>query len=316
MFPDKVVREEGVRMRIESVKRVLVVGSGTMGQQIGLQCALHGYDVVFYDVDPNALTAAENRISGYLADRVEEGHFDNAAATAAKNRLIFEPNAAIAAQNVDLLSESVPEDPVLKGKVFAQFNNLCPPRTIFTTNTSTLIPSMFAEMTGRPQLFAALHFHLPVWSSNVVDIMPHNGTSPETLVLLKLFAQRIGQMPIVLEQENHGYVFNTMLEALLRSALTLAANSITPVESVDRAWMGIMKTPIGPFGIIDLIGLDTVWKITDFWATSTKDVQLRKNADFIKTFIDDGRLGIKNDQGFYNYPNPIFEEEGFLTGHN
>ncbi len=302
-------------MKIDSVKRVLVVGSGTMGQQIGLQCALHGYDVVLYDVDQNALTAAENRISGYLAHRVEEGHFDNAAATAARKRLTFEPNARIAAQNIDLLSESVPEDPVLKGQVFAQFNNLCPPRTIFTTNTSTLIPSMFAEATGRPQQFAALHFHLPVWSSNVVDIMPHKGTSPETVALLESFAQRIGQIPITLEQENHGYVFNTMLEALLRSALTLAANGITPVESVDRAWMGVMKTPIGPFGIIDLVGLETVWKIADYWAMTTKDMQLQRNADFIKTFIDDGRLGIKNGQGFYKYPNPAFEEEGFLTDH-
>jgi 3-hydroxybutyryl-CoA dehydrogenase len=76
-----------------------------------------------------------------------------------------------------------------------------------------------------------------------------------------------------------------------------------------------MKTPIGPFGIIDLVGLETVWKITDFWASTTKDTQLRKNADFIKTFIDDGRLGIKNGQGFYIYPNPAFEAEGFLMGH-
>ncbi len=301
-------------MKIDSVRKVLVVGSGTMGQQIGLQCALHGYEVVFYDVEQNALATAENYIAGNLVHRVKEGHIKTGAAAAAKKRLTFDPDAARAAQNVDLLSESVPEDPVLKGQVFAQFNNLCPPRTIFTTNTSTLIPSMFAEMTGRPHLFAALHFHLPVYSSNVVDIMPHKGTSPETVTLLKTFAQRIGQIPIILEQEHHGYIFNTMLNALLSSALTLAANGITPVKNIDRAWMGIMKTPIGPFGIIDLVGLDTVWKITDYWATTTKDVQLHKNAEFIKIFIDDGRLGLKNGQGFYNYPDPAFEKEGFLAG--
>jgi 3-hydroxybutyryl-CoA dehydrogenase len=300
-------------MNIDSVKRILVVGSGTMGQEIGLQCALHGYEVVLYDLDPTALTTAESRMAEYLAYRVKKRHFDNDAATTTRNRLTFESDAARAAQNVDLLSESVPEDPVLKGQVFAQFNNICPPRTIFTTNTSSLIPSMFAEATGRPQLFAALHFHLPVYSSNVVDIMPHKGTSPETVALLESFAQRIGQIPIVLQQEHHGYVFNSMLNAVLDSAITLAANGITSFESVDRAWMGVMKMPIGPFGIIDQIGLDTVWKISDYWATTTNEMQLRKNADFIKTFLDDGHRGKKNGRGFYIYPNPLFEEEGFLV---
>jgi 3-hydroxybutyryl-CoA dehydrogenase len=300
-------------MKIDSIKRILVVGSGTMGQEIGLQCALHGYEVVLYDLDPTALTTAEIRMADYLIYRVKEGHFDNDAATTARNRLTFESDAARAAQNVDLLSESVPEDPVLKGQVFAQFNDICPPQTIFTTNTSTLIPSMFAEATGRPQLFAALHFHLPVYSSNVVDIMPHKGTSPETVALLESFAQRIGQIPIVLQQENHGYVFNSMLNAVLGSAITLAANGITSFESVDRAWMGIMKMPVGPFGIIDQIGLDTVWKINDYWATTTNEMQLRKNADFIKTFLDNGHRGKKNGRGFYIYPNPLFEEEGFLV---
>ena len=90
----------------------------------------------------------------------------------------------------------MPEDPVLKGRILGQFNALCPPRTIFTTNTSTLLPSTYAAATGRLDRFAALHFHQPVWQSNVVDVMPLPGTSPETTDLLWAFARSIGQIPI------------------------------------------------------------------------------------------------------------------------
>ena len=139
------------------------------------------------------------------------------------------------------MSESVPEDPALKGRVLAQFNALCPARTIFTTNTSTLLPSMFAAATGRPDRVVALHFHPPVWSSNVADVMPHPGTSPETTDLVLAFARRIGQIPIHLRKESYGYVFNAMYSAMNEAALALAANGVASVEDVDRAWMGIMQ---------------------------------------------------------------------------
>jgi 3-hydroxybutyryl-CoA dehydrogenase len=201
----------------------------------------------------------------------------------------------------------------LKSNVFAQFNQLCPTRTVFTTNTSSFVPSMFAEASGRPGQFAALHFHHEVWVSNVVDIMPHPGTAQETVDLLRAFAGRIGQIPIVSQKENHGYVFNAMLNALNDAALTLAANGVAKVEDVDRAWMGVMKMPIGPFGILDGVGLDTAWDITQHWATVLGDPQLQKNADFLKQYIDQGYLGAKSGRGFYTYPNPAYQRPGFLS---
>ena len=87
---------------------------------------------------------------------------------------------------------------------------------------------------------------------------------------------------------------------------------VAAVPDVDRAWMGIMKMPIGPFGIMDAVGLDTVWKITDFWAGVTNDPQQRANADFVKGYLDRGRLGVKSGGGFYDYPEPAFSRDGFL----
>jgi len=218
-----------------------------------------------------------------------------------------------AGKNADFVSESVPEDPELKGRVFGRFNDICPPRTVFTTNTSSLIPSMIAEATGRPDRFAAFHFH-DVRFNNIVDIMPHPGTSEDTLQMVKDFAESIGQVAIVLKKENFGYVFNAMLMELLKSAQSLAANKVAEVADIDRAWMGVMHTLVGPFGIMDSIGLDTVWKITDYWANQLKDPQAMANAAFLKQYVDKGYLGVKTGKGFYTYPDPAFERPGFIEG--
>lgn len=284
-----------------------------MGQQIGLQCAMHGYDVILYDIAQEVLTAADAQIRAYAAHLVSHAHLTQNESDAALARIRFTTSREDVA-SADVLSEAIPEDPALKAKVFAQFNQVCPPHTIFTTNTSTLLPSMYADATGRPGQFAALHFHSYVWDSNVVDIMPHPGTRPETIELLRAFAKRIGQIPIVLEKESSGYVFNAMLSALNRAAMTLAVNGVASVENIDRAWMGVMKTPIGPFGILDLVGLKTAWDITHYWAQTLGDKQLQANADFLKEYLDKGRLGIQSGQGFYTYPAPAYQRRDFLSG--
>lgn len=298
-------------MRIEDVKRILAIGAGTMGHQIGFLCAMHGYDAVIYDVDPKILEASRQRVER-LADRFIVKH-RLAADERDKvlQRITFTDDAEVAAADIDIVTESVPEDSRLKGKVFSQFDRLCPARTIFTTNTSTLVPSMFAEATGRPDRFLAFHFH-DILLTDVVDIMPHPATSPVSLSLVKAFAERLGQTAIVLERENFGYVFNAMLSDLFKSALTLAANQAAAVEDIDRAWMGVLQAPAGPFGIMDSVGLDTVWKISDYWARATGDAQLAANAAFLKSRIDDGRLGMKSGAGFYTYPAPRFQRPGFL----
>lgn len=184
-------------MKAEDIRHVFVVGAGTMGQQIALQCAMHGCDVTLYDLSPDALQTARARIQDHAAQLVSRQRLTEVASRQALSR-IRHTTQSEAAADADLLSESVPEDPELKGRVFARFHAICPPRTIFTTDTSTLLPSMFAAATGRPAQFAAFHFHTYVWDANLVDVMPHSGTSPEVVQLLCDFARRIGQVPLVL----------------------------------------------------------------------------------------------------------------------
>jgi 3-hydroxybutyryl-CoA dehydrogenase len=299
----------------EDIRRVLIVGSGIMGQEIGLQCAMHGFNVVLYDITPDILETSMSQIKEYVSQFIAEERLTREEAEATLTRLSTTTNPENAATGSDLISESVPEDPKLKRKIFAQFNELCPPQTIFTTNSSTLLPSMIAKATGRPSKFAALHFHQHVWESNVVDIMPHPGTSEETITLLSAFAKSIGQIPLCLKKENRGYVFNAMYSAWNQEALKLAANGIATVEEIDRACMVIANLPIGPFGAMDRVGLDTVWDISNYWAKRVFFLsQPRRIANFVKGYVENGHLGVKSGQGFYTYPNPAFEQPSFLEG--
>lgn len=300
-------------MKVDDIKNVLIAGSGTMGQQIGFQCALHDCNVVLYDVKKEFLEKAMERINRIAARMLREGRITQEKALAAIGRIKTSVDMEESAKDADLVSESVPEDPELKGKVFGQLNALCPARTIFTTNTSTLLPSMIAEATGRPEKFLAYHFH-DIRMTNVVDVMPHPGTSPEVVQLVKEFAEKTGLAPIVLHKESMGYVFNYMFAGLFDNALTLASNDIAAVEDIDRVWMGIMRMLIGPFGLMDSVGLDTVWHVTNFWAKNTGDPVKIKNTEFVKKYVDRGDLGQKTRKGFYTYPNPSFTAPDFLKG--
>lgn len=288
-------------MDADDIRTVLVVGAGTMGQQIALQCAAHGFAVTLLDTEQAALDRARARLdalAGHVASDPAFAHTDVVADVA---RISATTDPAEAAHEADLVSESVPEDPALKGRVFAELDRLCPARTIFATNTSSLVPSLFADATGRPDRLAALHFHQPVWSATIVDVMPHPGTSPETVETLVGFAGRIGQVPIRLLRESPGYVFNAMYNALNREAITLAANGVATVEDIDRAWTTVTKMPNGPFGMLDHVGIDTAWHITDYWARTLGDPQLTRNAAYLKGYLDQGRAGVKSGRGFYDY---------------
>jgi len=299
-------------MKAEDIKKVLIIGGGTMGSQIALQFAVHGCDIVVYDIKEEALVKSLASIKKMAASLVRQQYVTPEDAETAIGR-ITTTSVPEAAADIDLISESTPEDPVLKGETFSLFHRLCPERTIFTTNTSTLLPSMFAEASGRPEKLLALHFH-DLRMSNVVDIMPHRGTDEEAVELVQAFAKRMGLAPIMMKKESSGYIFNAMFGALLLSAQTLAANQIASFEDIDRAWMGVMKMPIGPFGMMDSVGLDTVWKITDYWGRRSGNEQQQQNAAFLKRYVERGELGQKSGKGFYCYPQPSFIEPGFVEG--
>lgn len=301
-------------MKAEDIKNVLIVGSGTMGQEIGFQCARAELQVTFYDVSDDVLAAAMDRLKTSTSLQAAAGLYTVKEAEAAHKRLKTSSDLEAAISSADFISESVPENIELKRKAWGEIGRLAPEHTIFTTNTSSLAPSEYAEATGRPDRFAAFHFHLPVADNRIADVMTHGRTSKETMDLVEAFAKRIDIIPIRIEEEAPEYVFNAMLIAFLTAAGKLHAGGIASTEDIDRTWMSIMGVPVGPFGIMDGVGLDTCWGIMNGIAERGSDTGLKAMVDLIKEKVDRGELGAKSGKGFYDYPAPAFAMEGFLGG--
>jgi len=302
---------------VNGVQKVLVAGGGAIGRQIAVSVARCGLDATVYDVDPQALRAAEVACRSHVDEPPYAssaiGTSDLAAqavATQTVGTMRFTDQPEVAGLDADLLIEAIPEKIGLKRQVFQQFSQICPAHTIFTTNTSVLMPSMFVAATGRPSQFAALHF---IMDSDLIEIMPHSGTDPATITALQKFAERIGHLAITCRKEQPGHLVNTMLISLNDAALTLAANGVASYEEIDRAWIMATHVDRGPFGLLDLVGLDTALEVTNYAAGVTGSKQKRKNAQFLQQFVDQGRLGMKNGVGFYSYPNPAYQDPRFLT---
>ena len=223
--------------------------------------------------------------------------------------LQFTSNAELAITNADIINESVTEELAIKEKVWKQFGELAPEKTIFTTNTSYLLPSQLAAISGRPEKFCAFHFH-DVFNARVVDIMPHSGTDPELIPLLQQLGKTLNQVPVIVKKESPGYIFNFMLMALIGAAGKLKTSDVGSMEDIDRSWMVNFNMPLGPFGILDNIGLDTAWHVTKDRA----DASSKAFAALLKTYIDQGRLGEKSGEGFYKYPKPVYKDKEFLKG--
>ncbi|MEQ9300874.1 MAG: 3-hydroxyacyl-CoA dehydrogenase [Cyclobacteriaceae bacterium] len=294
-------------VKLNDIKNFLVLGSGTLGLRVALQAAISGFNTTVYDISDKALDSGKNIQIKILKSLIKSGHVPEADFDGIISRLAFTSNPEEAAKNVDFVNESVTEEPEIKEKVWKQFGELCPSHTVFTTNTSYLLPSMFSEATGRPGMFCAFHFH-DVFTARVVDIMPHPGTESWMIELLDAMGKKLNQIPVRMKRENPGYIFNTMLMAFLGAAGALVTYDIAAIEDVDRSWMGNFSMPAGPFGIMDQIGLDTAWHVTH----KMKDTKSQKFAELLKGYIDQGKLGIKTGEGFYNYPNPSYQSPEFL----
>ena len=146
-----------------------------------------------------------------------------------------------------------------------------------------------------------MHFHLPIEVNRLVDVMTNGQTSKQTMDLVQAFIEQVDLIPIRIEKESPGYVFNAMLIGFMREALRLWSRGIASKEDIDRVWTTIMGVAGGPFVSMDYVGVDTVWRIIQGIAESTQDSETAVAAAQLKNLVDDGRLGMKSGKGFYDY---------------
>ncbi len=234
---------------------------------------------------------------------------------AAYARLSFKSDLSEAVANADLVIEAIPEVVKIKTEFYTNLGKVAPAKTIFATNSSTLLPSQFAEATGRPEKFIALHFANTIWKNNTAEIMKHPGTDMKVFDEVVEFARAIGMVPLPLYKEQPGYILNSLLVPFLDAAESLLVKEVADPETIDKTWMIGTGAPLGPFAILDIVGINTAFNIVEAKAAATGEENFKKLANLLKTeYIDKGKLGRATGEGFYKYPNPNFAKPEFLKG--
>ena len=296
-----------------SFTRITTAGAGTMGSQVAWQMAFHGKHVTVYD----AIAAGLERGRAFHREYAE--HFVSQRGASREQiddtfaRLTYTADLAKAVRDADLISESVPESMSIKESFWRQASSHAPARTVFTTNSSTLPPSALADFVDRPQQFLALHFAIGVWDSNIGEVMGHPGTDPAVFESLLRFAGEIGLVPIPLRREQSGYIVNSLLVPWCTAALDLLVSGVSDVQSIDRTWMITLRSGMGPFGMIDRMGLGVVHHVAKLVAQASPNGTALESARYLdEQFIQKGHLGVASGEGFYSYPKPAFAQPGFI----
>lgn len=290
-----------------NMKRVSVVGAGTMGSRIAFQCVLCDKEVMLYDLSPEALEQGKGRIREWL-----QGKADPGMAELAQARLKTCATLAECVSEADLVIENVPEDLALKREVFADLDDLAPEKTLFATNSSSIPSSQLAEVTGRPEKVFNLNFHDPVGGLYAVEVMRHPLVTDQTLDRIQQFLLEIKTVPIVTEKEIMGFSFNRVWRSIKRESLHLVGDGYSNFEDLDRCWLLLFGGELAPFILMDKIGLDVVRDIEMEYYRDSQEERDKPPA-FLDRLIEEGRLGVKSGRGFYSYPDPVFEQPGWLT---
>ncbi len=283
------------------IQRVLIIGAGWTGRQIAGQMASHGLDVTLVDSNTSALDVSRTWILDQRESFFEQGYWPDVSHEQLADRIHTADGIDRVVGEFDLVLESVSEQFSLKRRIIKSFSERFPSPAIIASNSSYFTPSMMQPHVVSPERFANFHFHVPIWRATLVDIASGPMTADVTLQRLVLLSIRIGQTPLVQRIENPGYVFNWMLKALLQSALQLVDRKVAQPADIDMAWKKVTGMPIGPFGIMDQIGVDLIHQTMSHARFVDGDEEWQPLVDILQPYVDSNRLGVKTGQGFFDY---------------
>lgn len=289
-------------------QNITLIGGGTLGSQIAYMAAYHGKEVTIWGRSEASLDRAKKRVARWQAAVQDYFHSSDAKAEQAKAHLTYTTNLKEALQGADLVIEALPENPQVKQDFYRQFAQLADPKTVIATNSSTMMPTKLADATGRPDKFLAYHFANTIWQGNTAEIMPGQKTAKDLPATFVELSKEIGMVPIMVNKEQPGYVLNSLLVPFLDAGTDLWVRGVADPQTIDKTWMIATASPQGPFGIMDTVGMKTVYEIN----RSNPDEAHQAAAKKIKHMIDEGKLGVETGQGFYSYPNPAYRQADFL----
>ena len=309
-----------------AIKNVTVAGGGVLGSQIALQSAYCGFNVTVWFRSEGSIERCApklDRFASIYAATLEatkadpskraRGLSDEGATAEELDALIAKVAPARASikltcdwdeafGDADLVVEAVAEEPGQKIEFYEELQKHLPEKTVIVTNSSTLLPSQFAEHTGRPEKFLALHFANNIWAGNTAEVMGHAGTDQQYYDQIVQFAEDIRMVPLCLKKEQPGNIMNSMLVPFLTAAESLYANDVADPQTIDKTWELATGAPNGPFRILDVVGLVTAYNIVSMNPEAANpESTAAKICAKLKAMIDEGKTGINVGEGFYKY---------------
>jgi 3-hydroxybutyryl-CoA dehydrogenase len=281
-----------------TIQRVGVVGFGQMGSGIAQVCAQAGLDTLVREVDQSLIEKGFQRVDGSLARLVKGGRATEDDAKAARGRLRGTLSLADF-KDRDLVIEAVVEEIGAKKKVFAELDGVCPPATIFCSNTSSLTIVEMAAATRRPDRFAGLHFFNPAVIMKLVEIVKAITTSDETVATLRDFVNRLGKTGVVCK-DTTGFIVNRLMVPYLLGAVRMLELGVATKEDIDNAVKLGLGYPMGPFELIDYTGVDINYHVANAFFDEFKDPNMAP-PPLLRRMVLAGQLGTKSGRGFYEY---------------
>ncbi len=280
------------------IKKIGVVGAGTMGHGIALVSAQTGYDVVMRDIEQEYVDNGMKGINKFLSKGVEKGKISEEDKEKVLSRITGTVDMTDL-KDCDLVIEAVIEDVNIKEKVFTELDELCGSDTILASNTSTIPITKMASFTKRPDKFIGMHFMNPVPLMKLVEVIRGLRTSDETTDIIIELSEEMGKIPVEVN-DSPGFVSNRVLIPMINEAIYCLQNGVAEAENIDQIMKLGMNHPMGPLALGDLIGLDTVLHIMEVLYNEFNDSKYRP-CPLLKTMVRAGYLGRKTGRGFFDY---------------
>ena len=293
-FPSEQQKEKGY----SSMKKIVVIGGGTMGLDIAQVFAKKGFDVVVRDIKDEIIQASEARLNKSLDKLVSKGKMDEAGKKAITDKLTFTTDLNLAA-DADLVVEAAIENLDIKKSIFAELDKICKPETILATNTSSISITAIAAATKREDKFIGMHFFNPPTVMKLVEVIRGAKTSDETFNTIRDLSVEIGKEPVEVN-EAPGFVVNKVLIPMINEACDLLYTGVASAEGIDTAMKLGANHPMGPLALGDLVGLDVCLAIMDTLYNETHDPKYRASL-LLRKMVRAGKLGRKTGIGFYDY---------------
>lgn len=280
------------------MKKVAVIGGGTMGLDIAQVFARSGYDVVARDINDDIIQKSETRLNKSLDKLVSKGKMDEIGKMAIADKITFTTDLNLAA-DADLVVEAAIENLDIKKSIFAELDKICKSETILASNTSSISITDMASSTKRPEKFIGMHFFNPATVMKLVEVIRGTHTSDETCTAIVELSKAIGKEPVEVN-EAPGFVVNKILIPMINEACDLVYTGVASVEGIDTAMKLGANHPMGPLALGDLIGLDVAVAIMDVLFAETHDSKYKCSL-LLRKMVRAGKLGRKTGVGFYDY---------------